>query len=239
MRDSKERNQKKSCMETHLVKRIGWIRAFILGANDGILSVASVLAGMISGEVGDKTILLSGVAAMVAGAISMATGEYVSVSSQSDIEAADLEKEKQELASNPEFELEELTQIYVKRGLEYDFAREVAVKMMNVDPLGAHLRDELGINEISSASPLQAAFVSAGSFTAGAIFPLLMILLIPKQFMLEGVTIATLFSLMILGAIGAKLSGVSMLKPVVRVSLWGMLSLGVTTLVGKLFLVGV
>lgn len=235
----KTKNQEKPCIEAHLVKRIGWIRAFVLGANDGILSVASVLAGMISGEVGEKTILLSGVAATVAGAISMATGEYVSVSSQSDIEAADMLREKQELANNPEFELEELTQIYVKRGLEYDLAKQVAVKMMDFDPLGAHLRDELGINEVSSASPMQAAFVSAGSFTAGAIFPLLMILLIPKQFMLEGISIATLFSLMILGAIGAKLSGVNMIKPVVRVSLWGMLSLGVTTLVGKFFLIGV
>lgn len=227
------------CEGTHLVQRIGWIRAFVLGANDGILSVASLLVGMISGQVGDKTILLSGVAATVAGAISMATGEYVSVSSQSDIEKADLAIEKKEIEDNPEFELEELTQIYVKRGLDYELANQVAVKMMDFDPVGTHLRDELGINEISTASPMQAALVSAGSFTAGALLPLMMVLLIPESYMLEGVVVATLLSLIILGAIGAKLSGVKVLNPILRVSIWGMISLGITALIGKMFLVGV
>lgn len=221
--------------ESHLINRIGWLRAAVLGANDGILSIASIISGMAAGNVSHSAILLAGLAGLVAGATSMATGEYVSVSSQSDTESADLEREKRELKNNPKFELEELTQIYVSRGLNYDLAKEVATKLMSYDALAAHARDELGISEITTAKPLQAALASAASFTCGALVPLLITLVSPTSLITISVIGASLLSLAVLGALGAKMGGVKIVKPTLRVLFWGAFSMGLTTLIGNLF----
>ncbi len=221
--------------ENHLLHRAGWLRAAILGANDGILSIASILSGMAVGGASRETILLAGLAGLVAGATSMATGEYVSVSSQSDTEQADLKREKHELKHNRQFELEELTQIYKARGVEISLAREVATQLMAHDALGAHARDELGISEITTAKPLQAALASAASFIGGALLPLLVALLSPQPILVHMITASTLITLALLGAIGAHLGGVKLLRPTLRVFIWGALSLGLTTLVGNLF----
>lgn len=225
----------KTNSETHLVNRIGWLRAAVLGANDGILSTASLISGVAAGGMPRSAILLTGLAGLVAGAASMATGEYVSVSSQADTEQADLAREKRELAHNNKFEHEELAQIYVSRGLELSLAREVANQLMAHDALGAHARDELGMSEITAAKPVQAALASAASFTCGALLPLLVVLAAPPALITWSVIAATLVSLAILGALGAKTGGVKILRPTLRVLLWGALSLGLTTLVGVLF----
>lgn len=226
---------KKPQVESHLMNRIGWLRAAVLGANDGILSTASIVSGMAAGGASREAILLAGLAGLVAGATSMATGEYVSVSSQSDTENADLAKEKRELAANPELELEELAQIYVARGVELPLARQVAGQLMEHDALGAHARDELGISEITVAKPIQAAVASAASFTCGAILPLIVATVSPPEIIIWSVIASTLFSLAVLGLLGAKTGGAGVLKPTLRVLFWGALSLGLTTLVGVLF----
>jgi VIT1/CCC1 family predicted Fe2+/Mn2+ transporter len=227
--------QLKTKVESHLVNRIGWLRAAVLGANDGILSTASIVSGVAAGGMSQNAILLAGLAALVAGATSMATGEYVSVSSQADTEQADLTREKRELAHNDQYEHEELAQIYVSRGLELSLAREVANQLMAHDALGAHARDELGISEITVARPVQAALTSAASFTCGALVPLLVIFISPLAFIPGSIIATSLVSLAVLGALGAKTGGVKILKPTMRVLFWGALSLGLTTLVGILF----
>jgi VIT1/CCC1 family predicted Fe2+/Mn2+ transporter len=229
----------KTHIATHTINRVGWLRAAILGANDGILSVASILSGMAAANMPKETILLSGIAALVAGAASMATGEYVSVSSQSDTERADLEREAHSLKTNPQFELEELTQLYVVRGLDEHLATQVATQLMKKDALGAHARDELGISDMLVARPLQAAFASAASFILGAILPVLVVLATPENMLLPAIISITLLCLATLGAVGAKIGGVKMLTPTLRMLLWGSLSLGLTTLVGILFNVSV
>jgi len=226
---------KKPHAESHLMHRIGWLRAAVLGANDGILSTASIVSGMAAGGASREAILLAGLAGLVAGATSMATGEYVSVSSQTDTENADLAREKRELAQNPKFELEELSQIYVARGVELTLARQVAGQLMAHDALGAHARDELGISETTVAKPIQAALASAASFTCGAILPLVVAILSPPTMIKEVVIVSTLISLAVLGVLGARTSGAGILRPTLRVLFWGAISLGLTTLVGVLF----
>ena len=221
--------------KSHLMNRIGWLRAAVLGANDGILSTASIVSGMAAGGATREAILLAGLAGLVAGATSMATGEYVSVSSQTDTENADLAREKRELLQNPKFELEELAQIYVSRGVALPLARQVAGQLMAYDALGAHARDELGISETTIAKPIQAAMASAASFTCGALLPLIMAIASPPTLIKEVVIVSTLISLAILGILGAKTSGTGIVRPALRVLFWGALSLGLTTLVGMLF----
>jgi VIT1/CCC1 family predicted Fe2+/Mn2+ transporter len=221
--------------EPHLVNRIGWLRAAVLGADDGILSIASILTGVAAGGAPRRAILLAGLAGLVAGATSMATGEYVSVSSQADTENADLAREKKELAYNPKYEQEELAQIYVTRGLELSLARQVAAQLTEHDALGAHARDELGISQIAVARPVQAALASAASFTCGAFLPLLTAMIAPPQYLIWSVVITSLSSLALLGALGAKTGGVKILMPTMRVLLWGALSMALTSLVGTLF----
>lgn len=225
----------KAHIATHTINRVGWLRAAVLGANDGILSVASILSGLAAASVAKETILLSGIAALVAGAASMAAGEYVSVSSQSDTERADLAREDVSLRTDPQFEQEELTQIYVARGLALPLATEVAAQLMASDALGAHARDELGISDIHAARPLQAALASAGSFIVGALLPVLVVLVAPMELLLLAIVGITLASLALLGIIGAKAGGGPLLRPTLRVLVWGVLSLGLTTLVGMLF----
>ncbi len=221
--------------ENHLVKRIGWLRASVLGANDGIVSTASLIIGVASASVGQNEILIAGVAGMVAGAMSMAAGEYVSVSSQSDTEQSDLARERRELAEQPEAELDELTQIYVTRGVDEALAREVSIQLMKKDALGAHARDELGISEITAARPIQAAFSSAGSFTVGAILPLLTALICPANVLVPAVSIASLAFLALLGAVGAKAGGANILKATTRVTFWGALAMALTAGIGAIF----
>ena len=225
----------KSHGETHLMNRIGWLRAAVLGANDGILSTASIVSGMAAGGASHAAIMLAGLAGLVAGATSMAAGEYVSVSSQTDTEHADLAREKRELENNSPFELEELAQIYVKRGVALPIAREVAMQLMAHDALGAHAHDELGISKITSARPIQAALASAASFIVGACLPLIVAILAPFTMIITAVIASTLISLAVLGVVGAKAGGAHVLKPTIRVLFWGALSLGLTTLVGILF----
>lgn len=221
--------------ESHLVKRIGWLRASVLGANDGIVSTASLIIGVASASVGQNEILIAGVAGMVAGAMSMAAGEYVSVSSQSDTEQSDLARERKELIEQPEAELDELTQIYVGRGVEEGLAREVSMQLMKKDALAAHARDELGISEIMAARPIQAAFSSAGSFTVGAILPLVTALICPVNILVPAVSIASLAFLALLGAIGAKAGGAHILKATTRVTFWGALAMALTAGIGAIF----
>jgi VIT1/CCC1 family predicted Fe2+/Mn2+ transporter len=220
--------------ESHLVHRIGWLRAAVLGANDGIISTASLILGVASAAVAKSDVLLSGVAGLVAGAMSMAAGEYVSVSSQSDTEHADLEREKRELSDNPKFEKEELAQIYVARGVKLDLARQVAQQLMAKDALGAHARDELGISEISTARPVQAAIASAATFSVGAAAPLLLALLSPSNLLLPVVSVGSLAFLGILGMISAKTGGAAVFRPTVRVMFWGALAMALTAVIGAL-----
>jgi vacuolar iron transporter family protein len=221
--------------ESHLVSRIGWLRAAVLGANDGIISTASLIVGVAAAAATQNAILTAGVAGLVAGAMSMATGEYVSVSSQSDTERADLVLERKELSENPAFETEELAEIYVKRGVDQALARQVAQQMMAKDALGAHARDELGISEITTARPVQAALTSAASFSVGAAMPLLMVVVSPKGALVPIVFAASLGFLAVLGAIGAKAGGANILRATARVTFWGALAMAVTAGIGKLF----
>jgi vacuolar iron transporter family protein len=220
--------------ESHLVERIGWLRAAVLGANDGIISTASLILGVAAAGATKSDILLAGVAGLVAGAMSMAAGEYVSVSSQSDTERADLAREKGELAEDPEFEKEELAQIYVGRGVEIGVARQVAQQLMAKDALGAHARDELGISEITSARPVQAALTSAATFSAGAAAPLALVLLSPSSFIIPVVSGGSLVSLALLGLLSARTGGAEVFKPIVRVTFWGALAMALTAGIGAI-----
>jgi VIT1/CCC1 family predicted Fe2+/Mn2+ transporter len=220
--------------ERHLVSRIGWLRAAVLGANDGIISTASLILGVAGASAAKSSILLAGIAGLVAGAMSMAAGEYVSVSSQSDTENADLAREREELATEPEAEREELTQIYVARGLEVGLARQVADQLMAKDALGAHARDELGISEITTARPVQAAFTSAATFSAGAAAPLALVLLSPTDWLVPAVAGGSLLALAILGWLSAEAGGAEVLKPILRVTFWGALAMAVTFGIGAL-----
>jgi VIT1/CCC1 family predicted Fe2+/Mn2+ transporter len=221
--------------ERHLVERIGWLRAAVLGANDGIISTASLILGVASAASAASSrseALVAGIAGLVAGAMSMAAGEYVSVSSQADTERADLAREKAELASDRDFETEELAQIYVGRGVEPELARQVARQLMVTDALRSHARDELGISDISTARPVQAALTSAATFSAGAAAPLLLVLLAPAGPLLPIVALGSLTCLAILGTVGAKAGGAGLLRPTLRVTFWGALAMALTTAIG-------
>lgn len=220
--------------ENHLVSRIGWLRAAVLGANDGIVSTASLIVGVASASVGTSEVLVAGVAGLVAGAMSMAAGEYVSVSSQSDTEHADLERERVELETQPEFEREELAQIYVNRGLTEELAKQVAVQLMEKDAIGAHARDELGISEITTARPIQAAITSAATFAVGASMPLAMVLVAPTASLVWVVSAASLLFLALLGAVGAKAGGANVVKATLRVTFWGAFAMALTAGIGAL-----
>jgi len=221
--------------EPHSIEKIGWLRAAVLGANDGIVSTASLLMGVASANASHQSILLTGVAGLVAGAMSMATGEYVSVSSQSDTEKAALAQEQDELEADYQGEFHELTSIYVSRGLDPALARQVATQLMSHDALGAHARDELGISDITTARPLQAAWASAMSFSAGAFLPLLVAILAGKAWALPSIAIAALVSLAVLGGIAAKAGGAPLLPAVVRVTFWSALAMGLSSAVGTIF----
>lgn len=221
--------------ERHSIDRIGWLRAVVLGANDGIVSTASLLLGVASANATHQNILLTGVAGLVAGAMSMATGEYVSVSSQSDTEKAALAEELDELNTDYHGELHELTSIYISRGLDVTLARQVAHQLMNHDALGAHARDELGISEITTARPFQAAWASALSFSAGAVLPLMVAIVVATQWALPAIAISALASLAVLGGIAARAGGAPLIPGIVRVTFWSALAMGVSSGVGALF----
>ncbi len=221
--------------EKHLVERVGWLRAAVLGANDGIVSTASLIVGVAAASAATSDVLVAGVAGLVAGAMSMAAGEYVSVSSQSDTEAADLERERRELETQPEFERQELAQVYVSRGVEPDLALKVADQLMAKDALEAHARDELGINEITASRPIQAALTSALTFAVGAAMPLAMVLFVPSSLLIASVSVASLLFLALLGAVGAKVGGADMLKATIRVTFWGALAMALTAAIGAIF----
>ena len=221
--------------EYHLVTRIGWLRAAVLGANDGIVSTASLIVGVAAAAATQNAVLIAGVAGLVAGAMSMAAGEYVSVSSQSDTERADLARERKEIGDNVEFEQEELAQIYVKRGVEPALARQVAQQLMAKDALAAHARDELGISEITTARPVQAALTSAATFSVGAAMPLLMVVVAPAGALVPLVSAASSGFLALLGAIGAKAGGANVLRATARVTFWGALAMALTAGIGKVF----
>lgn len=224
----------RSHVERHLVERIGWLRAAVLGANDGIISTASLILGVASASASANTVL-AGVAGLVAGAMSMAAGEYVSVSSQRDTEQADLERERAEIAADPIYEAEELAQIYVARGLDPTLAREVSAQLMARDALGAHARDELGFSSMTTARPVQAALASAATFSAGAAAPLVLVLVSPPAMVIWTVSAGSLLFLAFLGAIGAKVGGAGLLRPTLRVLFWGALAMAITAGVGAVF----
>lgn len=221
--------------ERHFVDRIGWLRAAVLGANDGIISTASLIVGVAAAAATPNAVLIAGVAGLVAGAMSMAAGEYVSVSSQADAERADLARERKELSENPAFELDELADIYVKRGIDRALARQVAQQLMAKDALSAHARDELGISEITAARPVQAALTSAAMFSVGAAMPLLMVAVSPAGALVPLVSVASLGFLALLGAIGARAGGANVLRATARVTFWGALAMALTAGIGKLF----
>lgn len=222
-------------LERHLVGRVGWLRAAVLGANDGIVSTASLIVGVAAAEATRSSVLVAGVAGLVAGALSMAAGEYVSVSSQADAEKADLDRERAELAASPEAELQELSGLYVARGLTEALADAVAAQLTARDALAAHARDELGISAITTARPIQAAMASALAFSVGAAMPLLVAWLAAPAMTVLLVTAAAVVSLAVLGGIGAKAGGAAILKPVLRVTLWGVIAMAVTAGIGRLF----
>ena len=221
--------------ERHRSERIGWLRAAVLGANDGLVSTASLVVGVAAAETSRSNILVAGVAGLVAGAMSMAAGEYVSVSSQADTENADLARERAELASNPAFELDELQGIYVERGLDPALARQVAEQLMAHDALAAHARDELGITAIHAARPIQAAFASAATFAVGAALPLAVAAIAATGRIIALVALTSLAFLAVLGAIAARAGGAGMLRGAARVTFWGAFALAVTALIGRLF----
>ena len=220
--------------ERHLVSRIGWLRAGVLGANDGIVSTASLIVGVAAASAKPAEILIAGVAALVAGAMSMAAGEYVSVSSQSDTEKADLARETQELAADPHAEHLELAGLYRKRGLDMETADKVAEQLMARDALGAHARDELGISEVVTARPIQAALTSAATFTAGAAAPLLLAAFSPAHLLAPLVSAGSLLFLAVLGAVGAHAGGAPLLRATLRVTFWGALAMALTAGIGRL-----
>jgi len=222
-------------IERHRTHRIGWLRAGVLGANDGIVSTASLILGVAAAGATSKDILVAGVAGLVAGAMSMAAGEYVSVSSQADTERADLDRERIELATDPVHEHEEMQAIYVGRGLDAELASQVATQLMKHDALGAHARDELGISEMLTARPVQAAMASAATFSVGAALPLIIVVLTPASALMWSVSGSSLFFLALLGSLSARTGGASMGKAAVRVTFWGALAMALTAGVGALF----
>ena len=219
-------------IEHHLVSRIGWLRAAVLGANDGILSTASLILGVAAATPNTSGVLVAGVAGLVAGSMSMAAGEYVSVSSQYDTEQADLAREKAELSTHPKSEHEELANIYVKRGVTLELARKVATQLMAKDALGAHAQDELGISKGMTARPVQAALTSAITFAVGAAMPLLMVVISPAGMLVTFVTMASLLFLAVLGAIGSRAGGSDIFKGTLRVTFWGALAMALTAGIG-------
>ncbi len=221
--------------ERHRTDRIGWLRAAVLGANDGIVSTASLVVGVAAASLSQGNILLTGIAGLVAGAMSMAAGEYVSVYSQADTENADLSRERAELAADPAAEQRELTAIYVGRGLAPDLAQQVAEQLTLHDALGAHARDELGISEVLSARPVQAALASAASFAVGAALPLAVAALAPAQHLIAWVSAMSIVFLAVLGGVSARAGGASVLKGAWRVTFWGALAMAITAGVGALF----
>jgi len=220
--------------ENHLIERIGWLRAAVLGANDGLISTSSLIVGVAAATAGPHEVLVAGVAGLVAGAMSMAAGEYVSVSSQADTEEADMARERRELATQPEEELAELAAIYEQRGVAPDLALEVARQMMAKDAFEAHARDELGLSSHVMARPVQAAFTSAATFSVGAALPLIVALLAPAGTIAWAVSIACLIGLAALGAVGASAGGASVWKPTVRVVFWGAVAMASTAAIGAL-----
>ena len=221
--------------ESHLVHRIGWLRAAVLGANDGIVSTASLIVGVAAASSARSEVLIAGVAGLVAGAMSMAAGEYVSVSSQADTEQADLARERKELSENVAFERDELAQIYIDRGVTPSLARQVADQLMDKDALGAHARDELGISEITTARPIQAALTSAATFTVGAVLPLLMVLIVPTTVIVSAVSAGSLGFLALLGAIAARAGGANVFRATARVTFWGAFAMALTAGIGAIF----
>ncbi|MBK8136673.1 MAG: VIT family protein [Chloroflexi bacterium] len=221
--------------EGHRTGRIGWLRASVLGANDGIVSTASLIVGVAAASAVRGDVVIAGVAGLVAGAMSMAAGEYVSVSSQADTEGAELARERRELEEDGEFELQELTDIYVGRGVEPALAKQVAQQLMSHNALAAHARDELGISDALSARPVQAALASAASFAVGAALPLATVLLVPESALAAAVTGASLVFLALLGVLAAWAGGAPILKSTIRVTFWGALAMALTALVGSLF----
>ena len=221
--------------EAHRTHRTGWLRASVLGANDGIVSTASLVLGVAAAGANPEGIVVAGVAGLVAGAMSMAAGEYVSVSSQADTERADLAREREELDTRPEHEHAELTAIYARRGLDAELAAKVATQLMAHDALGAHARDELGISETLSARPVQAALASAGTFAVGAALPLLVAILVPVSMVMWTVAVGSLLFLALLGAVAARIGGAPVLLATWRVTFWGALAMALTAGVGALF----
>jgi len=221
--------------EKHRTQHIGWLRAAVLGANDGIVSIASLIVGVAAAQAATNDILLAGIAGLVAGAMSMAAGEYISVSSQADTEKSDMNRERNELEKNVESEKEELASIYVSRGLDSELAIQVANKLMAHDAIGAHARDELGISEILTARPIQAALSSAGTFTIGAAMPLLAVIIFPASIFIPAVSVTSLLCLALLGVFSAQIGGASKLKATLRVVFWGALAMVITAGIGALF----
>lgn len=221
--------------EWHRTSHIGWLRAAVLGANDGLISTASLIVGVAAAAAEPSAVLMTGVAGLLAGAISMAAGEYVSVSSQADTERADLDRERTELAEQPAAEHAELARIYVERGLSPELADQVATQLMAKDALGAHARDELGLHELTAANPLQAAWASAASFAVGAALPLGIVLLAPHDALVPAIVGSSLVLLAVLGGVAAKVGGAPLVTGIVRVLVWGALAMGVTAGAGRLF----
>ena len=230
-----DKRMSKRHQEQHRTERIGWLRAAVLGANDGIVSTASLVVGVAASHAARGDVLVAGIAGLVAGAMSMAAGEYVSVSSQADTEQADLTRERKELDSDWQYEMEELTAIYMARGLEPALAKQVVEQLMAHDALATHARDELGISDSLSARPIQAAFASAASFMVGAVMPLIVILVVPESSLVIVVSSVSLVFLALLGALAANVGGSPRIKGAVRVTFWGALAMGLTAIVGSLF----
>lgn len=222
-------------LDSHYIHRSNWLRAAVLGANDGIISISSLAIGIAAASTSREPIVLATVAGLVAGALSMAAGEYVSVSSQTDTENADIEREKTELREMPEEELHILAQIYEKRGLKKETAMQVAIEFTEKDALAAHIRDELGINEISQANPIQAAFASGASFTIGGVLPLVVVLFAPIEGMEYWLYGSTILFLILLGGLSAKTGGSSISKAILRITIWGTIAMGLSALVGYVF----
>lgn len=233
--DEPERQNNMSIHEEHRAHRVGWLRASVLGANDGIVSTASLVIGVAAADTSQSNILLAGVAGLVAGAMSMAAGEYVSVSSQSDTEKADLEQERRSLEENPEYERDELARIYIQRGLTPQLATEVAAQLMAFDALETHARDEIGIIEGAKARPIQAALASAGTFTIGAALPLLTAWVVPLSHLISAVAALSIVFLAVLGGVAARVGGAPVVTASVRVTFWGALAMALTAGVGRLF----
>ncbi|MBS0238940.1 MAG: VIT family protein [Proteobacteria bacterium] len=229
-----EAKQAGAAAEQHVVERLNWLRAAVLGANDGILSTASLIAGVAAADSSPKSVIIAGIAGLVAGALSMAAGEYVSVSSQADAEGADLARERKELIEQPEFELQELADIYTKRGVEPALARQVAKQLMANDALATHAREELGISEITTARPITAALASAASFAVGAAVPLLAAIAASGGHVTLIVTVASLVCLAGLGAVGARIGGANVWRAMTRVTFWGALAMALTAAIGHL-----